>query len=109
MVWKSRKNKFMTYKEFVKKLDTHSTETILMQVSQEQLKDKAIRLWSNSQVLKILENSTVEGIYFKEDIFFMVFRKGKKFFQIDFCKYGLTLAELIPTEKIDFWNVDLRG
>ena len=94
----------MTYKEFVKKIDTHSTEKILMQVPQEKLKDDVVRLWSNSQTLKILEDAKVEGIFFKADIFFMIFRKGKKFFQIDFCKYGVTLSELIPTEKIEFWD-----
>ena len=100
----------MTYKEFVDSIDEKTPEKILFQVPLDTLQNKLSRLMFNAQARLILENSVIEGLYFDETCLMLILRKGEKFFQIDMCKdFGVTLAEILPTEKIDFWHTDLKS
>lgn len=98
----------MTYKEFVKSIGPDTPEKILFQVGFEQLKDYATKLSSNAYTQLLFEDGRIEGIYFSDKAFFLVCRKGKKFFQLDVTQYGITVAELLPTEEIEFWDVALE-
>jgi len=98
----------MTYKEFVRSIDSDTPENILFQVSFENLKDKVTKLASNAQTQLLFEDAKIEGIYFSDKAFFLLGRKGKKFFQLDVTQYGVTVAEILPTEEIEFWDVALK-
>ena len=102
--------KAMNYKEFVNNIDEKTPENILFQVPSDTLKNKMSRLIFNAQARIFLENSVLEGVYFTDNCLMLILRKGGKFFQLDMCNdFGVTLAEILPTEKIDFWHVDLRS
>lgn len=99
-----------TYKEFVANIDDNTPENILFQVPSDTLKNKMSRLVFNAQARMLLENSILESLYFTDNCLMLIFRNGEKFFQLDMCNdFGVTLAEILPTEKIDFWHVDLKS
>ena len=100
----------MTYKEFVDSIDADTPENILFQVPPDTLKNQMSRLVFNAQARMILENAVLESVYFTDKCLMLVLRKGKKFSQLDMCDdSGVTLAEILPTEKIDFWHIDLKS
>lgn len=100
----------MTHKEFVNSIDEKTPEKILFQVPLDTLENKLSMVMFNAQARLILENSVLEGLYFDEKSLMLILRKGEKIFQIDMSKdFGVTLAEILPTEKIDFWHTDLRS
>ena len=97
------------YKEFVANIDDKTQENILFQVPSDTLKNKMSRLVFNAQAKMFLENAILESVYFTDKCLMLIFRKGEKFFQLDmYNEFGVTLAEILPTEKIDFWHVDLK-
>ena len=99
-----------TYKEFVANIDDNTPENILFQVPSDTLKNKMSRLVFNAQARMLLENSILESLYFTDNCLMLIFRNDEKFFQLDMCNdFGVTLAEILPTEKIDFWHVDLKS
>ncbi len=98
-----------THKEFVANIDDNTPENILFQVPTDTLKNKMSQLVFNAQARMFLENSILEGVYFTDNCLMLILRKGEKFFQLDMCNdFGVTLAEILPTEKIDFWHTDLK-
>lgn len=100
----------MTHKEFVNSIDEKTPEKILFQVPLDTPENKLSMVMFNAQARLILENSVLEGLYFDEKSLMLILRKGEKIFQIDMSKdFGVTLAEILPTEKIDFWHTDLKS
>lgn len=91
----------MTHKEFVNSIDEKTPEKILFQVPLDTLENKLSMVMFNAQARLILENSVLEGLYFDEKSLMLILRKGEKIFQIDMSKdFGVTLAEILPTDRL---------
>ena len=92
----------MTHKDFVDSIDADTPEKILFQVPRDTLKNKKARLFFNIQARLILEDSILESVGFSDKGLILILRKDEKFFQLNMHNdFGVTLAELLPTEKID--------
>ena len=94
----------MTIKEFVKTIDGTTPEKILVQASTEELKSEGCKIRVGVQLWQILYGAKVEVITATDLSMMLTLTNGGKVYLLDFCKCGLTLAEMIPPEPLDLTN-----
>ena len=94
----------MTVKEFVKTIDGTTPEKILVKASTEELKSEGCKIRVGVQLWQILHGAKVEVVTATDLAMMLVLSDGGKVYLLDFCKYGVTLAEMIPPEPLDLTN-----
>lgn len=94
----------MTIADFVKTVDEKTPEKILVQASLKELESFSGKLRVAAQLLFVLIDSNVEEIIATDKTLILTLSKNGKVYQLDYCKYGVTLAEMIPPEPLTLPN-----
>ena len=93
-----------TIQDFCSSIDETTPEKILVQASTEELKSEGCQLRVGVQLWQILHGATVDIVTATEFSMLVQLIKDNKVYHLDFCKYGMTLAEEIPPEPLELPN-----
>lgn len=94
----------MTVSDFAQTIDGNTPEKILVQVSTEELKSEGCKIRVGVQLWQILHGAKVDVVTTTEFSMLVQLIKDNKVYHLDFCKYGVTLAEEIPPEPLELPN-----
>ena len=94
----------MTVTEFVQTIDGTTPEKILVQANTEELKSEGKKIRVSVQLWQILHGEKVDVVTTTEFSMMLTLTNGGKVYLLDFCKYEVTLAEIIPPEPLDLPN-----